>query len=406
LNSIYLPNSSTSGAVCLDGSPGGYFIDRNTSTDWVIYFQGGGWCYEEHDCATRAQTLLGSSKLWNTTYNTTNLEGYSTILNSNTTVNPDFADFNHVFLPYCDGASFTGDADSPVVVDNTTVYFRGLRILNAVIADLKMQHGFNTAQTVVVSGCSAGGLSTYLHADYIGKQLPSSVTKFRAIPLSGFFLYHVNTEGKKVYPDQMKYAFQMQNSTGGVDEGCIASKPVDYQWECFFAQENYPFIETPIFVINSAYDSWQVPCILASEPVGQNSSSNGACGAAPGWGNCTVDLDNCNVIQDTIVQQYGDDFVTQLTSIATWNKPGNGAFIHSCYTHCDSVIANWWELITINGTSERNALHKWWISNQTTPAATNNYLPCRYPIPFKNCNPTCNELLDENSSPWFGTERG
>ena len=56
-------------------------------------------------------------------------------------------------------------------------------------------------------------------------------------------------------------------------------------------------------------------------------------------GNCTVDLDNCNVIQDTIVQQYGDDFVTQLTSIATWNKPGNGAFIHSCYTHCDSVIA-------------------------------------------------------------------
>ena len=212
-----------------------------------------------------------------------------------------------------------------------------------------MQHGFNTAQTVVVSGCSAGGLSTYLHADYIGKQLPSSVTKFRAIPLSGFFLYHVNTEGKKVYPDQMKvsdmffvfvptfmyfvsvptcmcfvsvptcmyfvsmwmrlfwfvvwspvscvprvsnwsifndrlqYAFQMQNSTGGVDEGCIASKPVDYQWECFFAQENYPFIETPIFVINSAYDSWQVPCILASEPVGQNSSSNGACGAAPGW---------------------------------------------------------------------------------------------------------------------------
>ena len=32
------------GAVCLDGSPGGYFLKRGDPRRWILFMQGGGWC--------------------------------------------------------------------------------------------------------------------------------------------------------------------------------------------------------------------------------------------------------------------------------------------------------------------------------------------------------------------------
>ncbi len=64
---------------------------------------------------------------------------------------------------------------------------------------------------MLLSGCSAGGLSTYLHADYVASLLPASVTTFKAAPVSGFFLDHPNLNGVAVYPTQMKNVFAMQN---------------------------------------------------------------------------------------------------------------------------------------------------------------------------------------------------
>ena len=35
--------------------------------------------------------------------------------------NPDFCNFNRVYMPYCDGASFSGDREEAVVVHGTEV---------------------------------------------------------------------------------------------------------------------------------------------------------------------------------------------------------------------------------------------------------------------------------------------
>jgi hypothetical protein len=88
-------------------------------------------------------------------------------------VNPDFAFFNRVVLYYCDGASFSGDKDEPYVYPKTnqTLYFRGARVLDALLDALIQDHGLNKATDVLLSGGSAGGLSTYLHADYVGGYL-------------------------------------------------------------------------------------------------------------------------------------------------------------------------------------------------------------------------------------------
>ena len=47
MNLHMLNGTEQSGAVCLDGTPGGFYFSAATSDankdDWQIYFQGGGW---------------------------------------------------------------------------------------------------------------------------------------------------------------------------------------------------------------------------------------------------------------------------------------------------------------------------------------------------------------------------
>ena len=51
-------------ARCLDGSPGAFYLRRGNPRKWLIYLEGGGWCYDEDDCFERSSTKLGSSKDW------------------------------------------------------------------------------------------------------------------------------------------------------------------------------------------------------------------------------------------------------------------------------------------------------------------------------------------------------
>ena len=49
-------------ALCLDGSPGAYYSYHQENVDsWLIYIEGGAWCFTAESCASRAKTQLGSS---------------------------------------------------------------------------------------------------------------------------------------------------------------------------------------------------------------------------------------------------------------------------------------------------------------------------------------------------------
>lgn len=122
------------------------------------------------------------------------------------------------------------------------LYFRGRRIIDATIDYLAEHHGLLDAENVLLTGCSAGGLATYLHTDYVGDTLKaksSTLKKYKAASISGFFLLHNTTEGKAVYPTEMKEIFTLANSTHGVNKDCIAAKAPADQWECNFAEEAY-----------------------------------------------------------------------------------------------------------------------------------------------------------------------
>ena len=80
--------------------------------------------------------------------------------------NPLMYNWNSVEIRYCDGASVSGDKVTPTVHANTTLHFRGRAILDAEIKSLLFDRGMKDATDVIVSGCSAGGLATFLHCDH------------------------------------------------------------------------------------------------------------------------------------------------------------------------------------------------------------------------------------------------
>lgn len=82
-------------------------------------------------------------------------------LDNNATANPPLYTYSKVFLPYGDGTSQVSDLAEPVSVGNSTVFYRGARVLRALIARLAATE-LAGATEVVIGGGSAGGLSTYL----------------------------------------------------------------------------------------------------------------------------------------------------------------------------------------------------------------------------------------------------
>ncbi|KAH3760039.1 pectin acetylesterase [Pelomyxa schiedti] len=365
------------------------WVKTNTaSTKWLLMLQSGGWCYEEADCLARSLTSLGSSDLMGTT------ASVSGIMSEDSTVNPDFYNWNHVYFAYCDGASFAGQRADTITYEGSQLFFRGRNILDASFAELSKKFQFSTATDVFFTGSSAGGLGLLMHADYVKSILPKTVTTYKTADLSGFFLNHNNVEEKAVYPDQMKYVWSMQNLSASANPSCLSSKSPENQWLCAFAAENYPFVEAPIFVSNSAIDWWQVTCILTAEPVPLNSPSNGNCSAAPGWNSCSNHLLSCTPDQVQVYMDYGDTFLQTINSTYVFTKDGNGAFISSCFTHGYEIYTYSWQSVTIDGVTMRDAFSKWWYSESTTPASQNTHLPCTYSLsdpPNYQCNPTCKD---------------
>nr|GMD29059.1 pectin acetylesterase 8-like [Ipomoea batatas] len=91
----YVLSAVAKGAVCLDGSPPAYHLDRGYGTginNWLIQLEGGGWCNNVTTCLSRMNTRLGSSKQM------AKQLAFSGLLGNKAQFNPDITSSNsHVF---------------------------------------------------------------------------------------------------------------------------------------------------------------------------------------------------------------------------------------------------------------------------------------------------------------------
>ena len=128
---VMIPDES---AVCLDGSPGAYYIaDAGTNPrKFMIYFEGGGWCGDKdlastlESCYQRSNTAFGSSINFPPSFTfgqgvlSNNLKNY-------------FHNFTKIYLKYCDGSGHQGTRSSPVVYKERNIYFRGQNLTIAAL---------------------------------------------------------------------------------------------------------------------------------------------------------------------------------------------------------------------------------------------------------------------------------
>ena len=102
LNSSY---ASSTAALCIDGSAYAYYLRRSSSqpTKWVVFLQGGGQCVDPTSCSLRLNTPYGSSTGFLPFYTDS-----TNVLSTDPSQNPQFYDWNLVYMPYCSADSWGG----------------------------------------------------------------------------------------------------------------------------------------------------------------------------------------------------------------------------------------------------------------------------------------------------------
>ena len=109
------------------------------------------------------------------------------ILSDDETLNPGFADYYKIELPYCSGDMFVGRR--PASSESDDYSFMGREILNAMLTDLKQNTDIEKADNVILSGSSAGGAGVAFNCDYLKTILPD--VKIWCVVDAAFF-YPVN----------------------------------------------------------------------------------------------------------------------------------------------------------------------------------------------------------------------
>ena len=153
------------GCVCADGSDYVYFTRTvPDSTKVLLYFQGGGACFNEQMCSFTDGTYTVTADAEDSP------ENGGGIFDLENPANP-FADYSMVFMPYCTGDVHLGDATTPYSEDLTVEHngfpnaMHGLDWITANHAD---------ATEVFVTGSSAGGVPAPLFGALVADALPDA----------------------------------------------------------------------------------------------------------------------------------------------------------------------------------------------------------------------------------------
>lgn len=313
-------------------------------------------------CLERSRTRRGSTRFMN------KLEVFSGILSDDPAMNPDFYNWNRVKLRYCDGASFGGDSEYR---DGSTVlFFRGQRIWDAIIVDL-FSKGFLLAQKVFLSGCSAGGLATFLHCDDLAQLIPPTAS-IKCMSDAGFFLDVRDISGNNTISPFFQSVVLLQGVQVNLHATCVSSQDNPYQ--CFFPQYALPYIRTPYFILNSAYDVYQFHHIF----VPPSADLRGH------WNRCKLNPAACTTDEINILQGFRYKMLLALKSFE--GSANGGMFINSCFAHCQSELQETWfapNSPRVNNKTIAMAVGDWYFERNVTME-----VDCPYP-----CDHTCQNLI-------------
>ncbi|XP_073260942.1 pectin acetylesterase 9 isoform X2 [Populus alba] len=332
-----VPSASRIGGFCLDGSLPAYHLHRGFGAgarNWLLQFEGGGWCNDIQSCLERAQTRRGSTLYMN------RLEDFNGILSNNASLNPDFYNWNRVKLRYCDGGSFSGDA--------------------------KFDNG------ALLSGCSAGGLSSFLHCENFARILPRN-TSVKCLSDAGFFMDERDVTLNHTMRNFFENLVSLQGIEENLNKNCTSF--LNNPKLCMFPQYFLKYITTPLFILNTAYDVYQFHHALV--PPSADTSGH--------WNRCKLSIASCDTRQLDILQDFRQDMLVALLSSRIYSRRG-GMFINSCFAHCQSESQDTWfarDSPQIHSKTIAEAVGDWYFSRNTSLL-----IDCAYP-----CGTCCHNIV-------------
>ncbi|KAL6850064.1 hypothetical protein ACP4OV_020691 [Aristida adscensionis] len=361
-----LKSAVDQGAVCMDGTPPAYHLDlgsREGNNSWIVNLEGGGWCNNARTCRFRKGTRHGSSDHMEKQI------AFTGIMSNTLADNPDFYNWNRVMIRYCDGASFASDAFDK----GNGFYFRGQRIWNATVRHL-LSIGMASADRVLLTGCSAGGLAAILHCDEFRAFFPRSGTTVKCLADAGLFLDAVDVAGGRSLRSYYADIVAMQGVAPNLPPACTARLDAT---SCFFPQNIIDGIKTPIFLLNSAYDVWQIEESLAPN----RADPSGA------WRACKFNRSACTEPQMKFLQGFRDQMVAAVHGFS--GSKANGLFINSCFAHCQSALPATWNNNAPGGSPAiqnkgiARSVGDWYFGRAEVKA-----IDCPYP-----CDTTCRHII-------------
>ena len=154
---------------CRDGSSTGIGVRRGASDNLVIFFEGGGACFNGFTCLANDPNYTGDDFAWWKDW-----DGHAGIFNEARDDNP-VRDWSFVYVPYCSGDVHGGDNDGVAVVDvNGLQTYSGYTNVEQFLR--RIVPTFAAAPHVLVTGVSAGGFGAGFNYHRIARLFTGAVT--------------------------------------------------------------------------------------------------------------------------------------------------------------------------------------------------------------------------------------
>ncbi|KAK2815791.1 hypothetical protein Q5P01_026258 [Channa striata] len=367
--------------TCNDGSSAGYYIKESKgSKRWLLFLEGGWYCFNRQTCDSRYETMRGlmSSTKWPQTRRGTG------ILSPQPEENPHWWNANMVFIPYCSSDVWSGATPK---TDQSDYAFMGSLIIAEVVNEL-LTKGLNNAKVLLLAGSSAGGTGVLLNVDHVAEQLESQGyrgVQVRGLADSGWFLDNKQykfTECLDTISCAPTEAIKrgIRYWSGLVPESCRQAH-VGEEWNCFFGYRLYPTIKSPVYIVQWLFDEAQLTVDnihLTGQPVHEG--------------------------QWRYIQNLGQELRRTLHNVPAMFAP-------ACLSH-ELITRSYWMDIQVKGTSLPRALHCWDRSlqyNLHINSSHGNYShqkPKTQPMrgcplhlidscPWPHCNPSCPTIRDQ-----------
>ncbi len=166
----YIPKQSMKSR---NGASTGYLASMNNNhTNLVIYFEGGGACFNAETCTqNRDHFTAADGEDYADILNQTNFE-----LFDRTNSNNKFQHWSYIFVPYSTGDVHSGNHSEADVPNNgpENQQMVGYSNFTTVLQDIIDYYGTNGITEVLVTGSSAGGYGSYLNVVQVAELFPNT----------------------------------------------------------------------------------------------------------------------------------------------------------------------------------------------------------------------------------------